>query len=77
MNSGSGKTSLLNALCFSTRLETLKVNGRIQINGCNADRTRMALVSRYIQQEDLFFGILTIREHLMFHVRSYKEYMIS
>ena len=37
------------------------------INGCDADATRMAMVSRYIQQEDLFFGTMTVKEHLVFH----------
>ena len=37
------------------------------INGCDVDATRMAMVSRYIQQEDLFFGTMTVKEHLIFH----------
>jgi len=37
------------------------------INGSDADATRMAMVSRYIQQEDLFFGTMTVKEHLVFH----------
>jgi ABC-type multidrug transport system ATPase subunit len=38
------------------------------INGCHVDETRMAMVSSYIQQDDLFFGTLTVKEHLIFHV---------
>jgi hypothetical protein len=40
------------------------------INGCQVDGTRMAMVSSYIQQDDLFFGTLTVKEHLIFHVIS-------
>lgn len=65
--SGSGKTSLLNALSFSTK-SPLTVYGRIMLNGCDVDATRMAMISRYIQQDDLFFGTLTVKEHLTFHV---------
>jgi len=38
------------------------------INGCEIDATRMAMISSYIQQDDLFFGTLTVKEHLIFHV---------
>lgn len=39
------------------------------LNGCEIDATRMAMISSYIQQDDLFFGTLTVREHLVFHVK--------
>jgi hypothetical protein len=38
------------------------------INGCQIDATRMAMISSYIQQDDLFFGTLTVKEHLILHV---------
>ena len=63
--SGSGKTSLLNALNFQNK--NLKVNGRIRINGTEVDSTQVAILSSYVQQEDLFFGTMTVREHLIFH----------
>lgn len=47
---------------------SLSVNGKIMINGCEADATRMAMISSYIQQDDLFFGTLTVKEHLVFNV---------
>lgn len=74
--SGSGKTTLLNALSFSSK-GSLKVDGKIMINGCEADATKMAMVSRYIQQEDLFFGTLTVKEHLIFHVIPTKKRTFS
>nr|APD26558.1 ATP-binding cassette transporter subfamily G-like8 protein [Brachionus koreanus] len=64
-SSGSGKTTLLNALNFSTS-DKLMVEGRIMLNGCEADSVKMSMVSCYIQQDDLFFGTLTVREHLVF-----------
>jgi ABC-type multidrug transport system ATPase subunit len=66
LNRGAVKTTLLNALNYSTK-SPLKVKGRIMINGCKADATRMAMVSKYVQQEYLFFGTMTVKEHLVFH----------
>jgi ABC-type multidrug transport system ATPase subunit len=67
MNSGSGKTTLLNALNFRIS-SNLRVEGEIMINGASVDSNKMSLLSCYIQQDDLFFGTLTVREHLEFHV---------
>lgn len=39
-----GKTSLLNALNFHTKGK-IRVEGKIMINGCEVDATRMAMVS--------------------------------
>nr|QUF59472.1 ATP-binding cassette transporter Abcg-like8 [Brachionus angularis] len=64
--SGSGKTTLLNALNYSIK-GNLVVDGKIMINGYEANSTRMSMVSCYIQQDDLFFGTLTVREHLVFN----------
>ncbi len=63
--SGSGKTSLLNVLNF--RSKKLLVDGEIKINGAQVDATQMAMFSGYVEQEDLFFENLTVREHLVFH----------
>jgi ABC-type multidrug transport system ATPase subunit len=67
MNSGSGKTTLLNALNFRIS-SNLRVEGEIMINGASVDSNKMSILSCYIQQDDLFFGTLTVREHLEFHV---------
>nr|UOU03359.1 ATP-binding cassette subfamily G-like 8 [Brachionus rubens] len=64
-SSGSGKTTLLNALNYSVK-DSMSVNGKIMLNGCKADPIKMSMVSCYIQQDDLFFGTLTVREHLIF-----------
>ncbi|CAF0771945.1 unnamed protein product, partial [Brachionus calyciflorus] len=63
--SGSGKTTLLNALNFSVK-NSLSVDGKIMLNGCQVDPIKMSMVSCYIQQDDLFFGTLTVKEHLVF-----------
>ena len=65
--SGSGKTTLLNVLNFHKK-DNLKVAGNIKVNGKEIDGSQMGLISSYIQQEDLFYGTLTVREHLIFHV---------
>ena len=67
--SGSGKTSLLNALNFRQN-KSLIVEGKIMLNGHVCDATRMAMVSSYIQQDDLFYGMLTVKEHLIFQVNT-------
>ena len=46
----------------------LRVEGEIMINGASVDSNKMSILSCYIQQDDLFFGTLTVREHLEFHV---------
>ena len=64
--SGSGKTTLLNVLA-ARNLNGLEVKGRIYINGpvsANEIKSKCA----YVQQQDLFFGTLTVREHLYLQV---------
>jgi ABC-type multidrug transport system fused ATPase/permease subunit len=65
--SGSGKTSLLNALNFRSQ-NSLDISGEIKLNGHKASPKLMNLLSCYIQQDHLFFGTLTVKEHLIFHV---------
>lgn len=62
--SGSGKTTLLNVLTYRNR-GNLLVNGDVRVNGGQIGRG-MSSMSGYIQQEDIFIGTLTIREHLWF-----------
>jgi ABC-type multidrug transport system ATPase subunit len=53
--------------------DNLKVHGDIMINGSTADAKTMSIISCYIQQDDLFFGTLTVREHLEFHVSHLRD----
>ncbi|KAK2141381.1 hypothetical protein LSH36_1112g00067 [Paralvinella palmiformis] len=63
--SGSGKTTLLN--CLTKRnLGLLKVKGRILVNGKHTGED-ICDISSYVQQDDLFIGLLTVREHLWFN----------
>lgn len=63
--SGSGKTTLLNTLMFRS-LPNLQVSGRRAVNGIPVSCSTLATLSAYVQQDDLFIGTLTVREHLVF-----------
>jgi ABC-type multidrug transport system ATPase subunit len=47
----------------------LDVKGEVTINGVRANPNKMSMLSAYIQQDELFFGTLTVQEHLEFHVK--------
>jgi len=74
-SSGAGKTTLLNVLTFRSGPQ-LHVTGDRFINGIPVGPKEVSAVSAYIQQEDLFFGTLTVFEHLSFysHLRMDKKY---
>ncbi|CAF0898548.1 unnamed protein product [Brachionus calyciflorus] len=64
--SGAGKTTLLNALNFRNRGK-LKISGEIRVNGCGVKSIAdIRSISSYVQQDDLFVGYLTVKEHLLF-----------
>nr|XP_027233370.1 protein white-like [Penaeus vannamei] len=65
--SGAGKTTLLNVLTFRT--SKLRITGDIYINGRPVDMRTIAGVSAYVQQEDLFTGVFTVREQLNFNAQ--------
>ncbi|XP_069162070.1 protein white [Procambarus clarkii] len=66
-SSGAGKTTLLNVLTFRTT--KLEVSGDIHINGKPVDMRTIAGVSAYVQQEDLFTGVFTVKEQLHFNAQ--------
>ncbi|CAL8101454.1 unnamed protein product [Orchesella dallaii] len=79
--SGAGKTSLLNILTFRNT-SSLNISGNRMVNGVPIDAVQLTLISAYIQQDDIFIGTLTPREHLRFQALlrmdkefSYKERM--
>lgn len=81
MNSGAGKTTLLNILTFRNT-GSLKVTGNRSLNNVPMDVDTLTLLTAYIQQDDIFIGTLTPREHLKFQALlrmdkkfSYKERM--
>ncbi|KAI6228205.1 ABC transporter domain-containing protein [Aphelenchoides besseyi] len=62
--SGAGKTTLLNFL-MQRNMKGLKMSGQILYNGNTLTNGRgLPRISAYVQQEDLFVGNLTVREHL-------------
>lgn len=75
--SGAGKTTLLNVLNFRNR-GTLKIDGDIKVNGTPVKTTeQISAISGYVQQDDLFIGYLTVREHLLFQVILHHLFMIE
>ena len=64
-SSGSGKTTLLNVLT-NRNLDNFKVSGQVTVNGVVVGEN-IGNISAYVQQDDLFVGILTVREHLWFN----------
>ena len=68
-SSGAGKTTLLNTLMFRSS-SNLLVKGHRSLNGSPVSSTALASLSAYVQQDDLFIGTLTVREHLIFQVNT-------
>ena len=64
--SGAGKSTLMNVLAHRN-IGQVQVTGTVEVNGHPIGIDINAL-SAYIQQEDLFIGTLTVREHLTFQV---------
>ena len=56
----------MNALAHRN-IAQIEVRGTVAVNGHPAG-LNINTVSAYIQQEDLFIGSLTVREHLTFQV---------
>jgi len=65
-SSGAGKTTLLNVL-NRTGINNLEIeSGEILVNGNTVAPNVMSKMAGFVQQEDLFFGTLRVREHLKF-----------
>jgi len=67
IKSGAGKTTLLNVLNFRNQNKML-IEGEVKLNGQPADWNMISRCSGYVQQDDLFVGTMTVREHLSFLV---------
>ena len=66
---------MLNALTFRNK-GNFEIEGDIKLNGKSIKSFEdIASVSGYVQQEDLFFGYLTVREHLIFQVTKKVHYV--
>nr|CAD7598245.1 unnamed protein product [Timema genevievae] len=64
-SSGAGKTTLLNTLMFKSSPNVM-VSGYTVLNGYPVSSGTLSSLSAYVQQDDLFIGTLTVREHLVF-----------
>lgn len=47
----------------------MKIEGDIKLNGQIVDWNTISKCSGYVQQDDLFVGTMTVREHLSFLVQ--------
>ncbi|KAG7164314.1 white-like 2 [Homarus americanus] len=63
--SGAGKTTLLNVLTHRNN-DKLRVTGDLYVNGRRVVPDALTSRSAYVQQDDLFIGMLTVREQLIF-----------
>ncbi|XP_050304753.1 protein white [Anthonomus grandis grandis] len=64
-SSGAGKTTLLNALTFRSS-KNVTVTGTRCVNGTPVNSKALTSQSAYVQQDELFIGSLTVKEHLRF-----------
>ena len=65
--SGAGKTTLLNYLSGRLISQNLEKTGQIFVNGVDRDRVRgFSSYSAYVQQDDILFQTMTVRECLEF-----------
>ena len=65
--SGAGKTTLLNYLSGRLISKNLEKLGSIEINGVDRDNIKgFSAFSAYVQQDDILFQTLTVRECLEF-----------
>lgn len=66
--SGCGKTTLLNVLA-SRSTRTARVDGQVLVNGAVPSQRTFRQMSRFVEQEDVLVGSLTVRETLSFASR--------
>uniref|UniRef100_A0A8R1XXH4 ABC transporter domain-containing protein n=1 Tax=Onchocerca volvulus TaxID=6282 RepID=A0A8R1XXH4_ONCVO len=75
-SSGTGKTVLLNALTMNVSSD-VEVKGKILVNGEQLSSTDMHCISRYVHQNDLFIGTLTVREQLIYSAELQMGHSVS
>lgn len=69
-SSGAGKTTLLNSLAFRSPSGIQISHSAVRaLNGIPVNAKQIRSRCAYIQQDDLFIGSLTTREHLIFQVK--------
>lgn len=74
-SSGAGKTTLLNSLAFRSPSGVQVSHSAVRaLNGIPVNAKQLRSRCAYIQQDDLFIGSLTAREHLIFQVKIYNGF---
>ncbi|EYC09164.1 hypothetical protein Y032_0062g3393 [Ancylostoma ceylanicum] len=73
-SSGAGKTTLLNVLT-SRNLAGLDVHGVVTVDGLRVSKWKLREISAFVQQQDMFIGTMTAREHLRFMVNIFSNIM--
>lgn len=77
-SSGAGKTTLLNVLAFRSPAGVQVSQSAVRaLNGTQVNAKQLRSRCAYIQQDDLFIGSLTAREHLVFQVNTHTSYYKS
>ncbi len=57
----------MNALNYRNS-DSLRIEGEVKLNGNKVDWDKITRYSGYVQQDDLFIGTMTVREHITFIV---------
>jgi ABC-type multidrug transport system ATPase subunit len=66
---GAGKTTLLNYLSDKDPSRNLKKEGEVTINGVSRNKVNFFQYVAYVQQDDILFQSITVRECLTFAAR--------
>lgn len=73
-SSGAGKTTLLNALAFRSPSGVQISQSAVRaLNGIPIGAEELRSRCAYVQQDDLFIGSLTAKEHLIFQVNFFRN----
>ena len=63
--SGAGKSTLMNVLTSRNLSDNLLIDGAVRVNGTELGSS-ISKISGYVQQDDIFFPTLSVREHMEF-----------
>ena len=66
MNLGAEKTTLLNYLSGRGPSRNLEKHGEVYVNGKDRNKVDFSGISAYVQQDDVLFQTMTVREWIDF-----------
>ena len=69
-SSGAGKSTFMNVLT-GRNTKNYMIDGQVLVNGVEVGEA-IRNISAYVQQDDMFFGYLTVRETLQFRVMCWR-----